>query len=179
MTLMQIAFDLDNALAAVADAKDPEQIAAAEAGLMQHIQAQTDKVSAIGLVLNRMEREAAGLYAEAELIAAAAARVETEQKRLRMYVQRAMELSGTSQLKSPLATFSIADGAESVEIVNADMIPDTYRRELGPPPPDKRAIKDALKAGKSVPGARLTKGEASLRVRYAKSSAEVVAEVAS
>ena len=178
MTLMQIAFDLDNALAAVADAKDPEQIAAAEAGLMQHIQAQTDKVSAIGLVLNRMEREAAGLYAEAELIAAAA-RVETEQKRLRMYVQRAMELSGTSQLKSPLATFSIADGAESVEIVNADMIPYTYRRELGPPPPDKRAIKDALKAGKSVPGARLTKGEASLRVRYAKSSAEVVAEVAS
>lgn len=45
---------------------------------------------------------------------------------------------------------------ESVEIMDADAIPDAFCKIVKEP--SKTAIKEALKAGKTVPGAALTKG---------------------
>lgn len=173
-SLMDLSMDVDNAFAMVLEAETEEQKAAAEAKLTSLLSAQSDKVSAVALVLNRFTRDANNLRAEADLLVAGAEKIEAEEKRLRSYIKRVMELTGTQQMKSPLATFSLASGVESVDVMYEDMVPNEYRLNPTVPPPDKKAIREALKRGETVPGCRLNGGETVLKIRYAKSSADVL-----
>lgn len=80
-------------------------------------------------------------------------------KRLKEYVMHVMETRGTDRLETPLVTLERRLNPESVEILSADLIPDEYKRTVAPPTPqpDKTKIKDALKSGKDVAGAKLVR----------------------
>lgn len=151
-------------------------VSALEQELRELIVAEENKVSAVGLVLDRMEKSAASLQDEAELLMASAARVRREQERLRRYVLATMQANGVKQLKSPVVTFSVVAPRSSVRIYNESAVPDNFRMTPKPPPPDKARIKKALAEGVAVPGAELMDGNESLMVRYATSKATVVEE---
>jgi hypothetical protein len=55
----------------------------------------------------------------------------------------------------------VRENPAAVEVYEPGLIPQQFMRQPEPPPPspDKTAIKDALKAGKDVPGCRLTQGK--------------------
>ncbi len=69
--------------------------------------------------------------------------------------------------KAPLteATISVTKGRDSVEITDEALLPVSMLKVVSSP--DKTAIKAAMDAGKTVPGAQLKTGEATLSVRAA------------
>lgn len=91
-------------------------------------------------------------------------RVKTARKRtqwLRQYLASHMTAAGVLSIKSDDGTFSavLSPGRdESVDIFDADQLPQDYLREIpAKQEPDKALVKKALKDGFDVPGARLVK----------------------
>ena len=80
-------------------------------------------------------------------------------KGLRDYLKENMERAGIEKIECPLFSISIRKNPPSVEITNTDDVPFSFWRTPEPKPPvpapDKAAIKEALKRGDDVPGARL------------------------
>lgn len=82
--------------------------------------------------------------------------IERRAARLRAYLQRCMEACGIEKIEGP----GIAIGfrkSSSVVINEPGLIPSEFMRQPEPPPPapDKRAIADAIKSGREVPGAHI------------------------
>ena len=77
-------------------------------------------------------------------------------------LKRMMEAAGKKSLKTALHDFSIRKNPPSVVIDEPDEIPVCYMKTADPVP-DKTAIKEAIKAGREVPGAKLIQTE-SLRI---------------
>ena len=107
------------------------------------------------------------LDAEADAIDAAVkdmqARAKTKRNRaaqIRDYLKSSMELAGVTKIDCPHFQISIKNNPPSVDIFEASLIPVEFMRqpEAPPPAPDKAAIKDAIKSGAEVAGARLTQG---------------------
>ena len=174
--LFELVSRVTSAMEAITEAPEGADVTAAEAELRSLIVQETDKVAAVALVLQRMESEAAGLYADAETLAAGAKRLERERERLRGYVLDVMRVNGVKSLKSPVATFSVLPGKSSVFIFDEPAVPDALRAEPKRPAPDKAAIRKALEAGEEVPGAQLVDGHPTLSVRMARSKATAIEE---
>lgn len=81
---------------------------------------------------------------------------------LKQYLQDNMKRAGITQITADDGTFTAKLYRErdvSVEIFESKLIPIAYMRQVPPPEPapDKNRIKESLKAGTDVPGARLLK----------------------
>lgn len=74
-----------------------------------------------------------------------------------------LEVAGLEKLLLPEATISLTASRASVVITNEAELPQGYFQSVRQP--DKRAIGDALKAGREIPGAALAFGETGLNVR--------------
>ena len=91
------------------------------------------------------------------------ARVKTARKRsewLRQYLQSHMTACGITEIKSDDGTFkaSLSIGRdESVEVFDEQQLPFNYMVEKVTKSPDKALIKQAIKDGFDVPGARVIK----------------------
>ena len=79
---------------------------------------------------------------------------------LRQYLLDNMQRMQIERIDCPLFAISIRKNPPNVDIFDQLQIPTGYMVTPLPPPdkPDKTLIKDALKAGKDVPGARLVQG---------------------
>jgi hypothetical protein len=79
---------------------------------------------------------------------------------LRKYLLENMQRAGIERIDCPLFSISIRKNPPAVEIFDAPSIPAEYMVMPEPKPPvpapDKKAIAADIKAGKDVPGARLT-----------------------
>lgn len=90
-------------------------------------------------------------------------RFQRQEDAMRAMLKRVLFLAGTDKLSLPEATISITKPRESVEVIDADALPQGFFSTIRQP--DKKAIGEALKAGEAVPGAALTFGEAGVTVR--------------
>jgi hypothetical protein len=93
-----------------------------------------------------------------------AARAKAARKRaewLREYVRGAMEHTGIERIECPHFRMTLRANPEAVDVFDAGQVPAQFMRQPEPPPaaPDKTAIKQALKDGVDVPGARLVRGQ--------------------
>jgi hypothetical protein len=82
-------------------------------------------------------------------------RIEWRADALRCIQRDMLTAAGLRKIERPAATLSIRAGSLSVQITDADAVPTQLRR---PGPPDKAAIKAAIKAGEDVPGVHLEHG---------------------
>ena len=105
------------------------------------------------------------LDAEADAIDAAVkdmqARAKSKRNRasqIREYLKSSMELAGVAKIDCPHFQISIKNNPPSVDIFEPGLIPAEFMRQSPPPPPapDKTAIKEAIKSGIEVAGAKLT-----------------------
>jgi hypothetical protein len=126
-----------------------------------------EKRDAMGVVLRRLESDAAFHAKEAKRMALIAARDEARVERLRTYVLQIMQAHNIEKLKGPSSTFSIQQNPPSVEIgLDAAALPERFQRTIpAQVEADKVAIKAALKADEDVPGCRLKPGGFRLVVR--------------
>jgi hypothetical protein len=79
----------------------------------------------------------------------------------------ALQSTSRRKLEAPDFTLSIRAGSQSVRITDEAAIPEEFLRTPPPPAPapDKKAIGDALKAGRTVTGAELSNGAPTLAIR--------------
>lgn len=79
---------------------------------------------------------------------------------LESYLLTNMEAAGITVIEHPMFRISVKSNPPAVAVVDESLIPTDYWRPLPPPLPaiDKKAIKEAIDAGREVPGAVLTRG---------------------
>ena len=82
------------------------------------------------------------------------AHLEREDGRVREYLKRAMEMTGTEKVQGISASISFRKSEQTV-IDNEGELPEEYITVKTTYTPNKTAIKTAIKAGKDVPGAHI------------------------
>lgn len=118
------------------------------------------KAQNVAYAIRNMEASAAAIKEAEQQMAERRKRIEKRADQVRDYLKTCMELAGVSKIDCPHFALSIAKNPASVEIFEADLIPAQYMKKPEPPPPapDKAAIKQAIKDGIDVPGAKLAQG---------------------
>jgi hypothetical protein len=84
---------------------------------------------------------------------------------IREAIQVALETAELPSLKTPAATLSMRASPPRVEITDPALLPAIFLIQP-PPSPDKNAVKAALKAGETIPGAVLSNQPPALSVRF-------------
>lgn len=112
-----------------------------------------------------------GLEGDVEAMKVAEKRIATRRKslenfieKMKDYLRNGMASAGIEKISCP--EFSVSCGKPSVvlEIVDKELIPDEYWKPQ-PPKMDSTAIKNDLKAGKNINGAKLVEGKRKLTIR--------------
>lgn len=91
--------------------------------------------------------------------------IDNKSAKFKEYVKQNMEELELQKIDTELGTLSIAKNPASVEIYDESMIADEYKKEKVTVTIDKTAIKNAIKEGKEVEGARLVEDKTSLRIK--------------
>ena len=113
------------------------------------------------MIVRNLETTAEQIKIAEDQMAARRKFIEKRADYLRRYLKDGMLNAGISKIECPYFKLSIRDNPPSVVIDAPGLVPMEYWRRPDPPPlePDKRAIADAIKEGKDVPGARMTQGK--------------------
>lgn len=87
-----------------------------------------------------------------------AARIEKRADALKEYMRVALETAGMQKIEGPEFTIALRKNPPSVVVAPDADLGDEWMvfPEPPPPTPNKRAIADALKVGKAIPGCSLT-----------------------
>jgi len=115
----------------------------------------------VAFFVRNLEATAAAIkQAEADMAARRKA-MENRADGLKRYIFESMTVAGIEKIECPHFRLAIKNNPAAVEIFEPGLVPASFMRTPEPPPPapDKTAIKEALKAGQDVPGARLTSGQ--------------------
>lgn len=91
--------------------------------------------------------------------------IDNKNTKFKEYVKENMERLDLQKIDTELGTLSIAKNPASVEIFDEALISDEYKKEKVTVSIDKTSIKNALKEGKNVQGARLVEDKTSLRIK--------------
>ena len=118
------------------------------------------KATGIEMVARSMEMHTPAIEAEIARLGALKSQRQKKAQGLRDYLKSNMQAAGITKLESPLFKIALQNNPAAVEIYEPGLIPSEFMKTPEPPPPapDKAAIKNALKAGIEVQGARLTQG---------------------
>jgi len=161
-----------------------DQLAAFQAAFLEKTQQAIQKRGNCIRAIAHLEAQIAGARSEENRIAAWRGSLESGLARFKDYLVRCIELSGQKKVEADNGSLAIQANPESVEITDAALIPDEFvtvtvkmpakvYRELGLEldgldatfNPSKSAIKEAIKAGRDIPGADLRWGKNRLNVR--------------
>ena len=118
----------------------------------------------VRITLNR-DSDIAALEAEIKRLEDRKRVIVNQQQSFKDYLRRNMEACGMTKISCPLFTITLAKGRESVVVDDENSIPDDLMRVKTEIAPDKTAIAAKLKAGEEVPGARLERGQSSIRIK--------------
>ncbi|ANK60052.1 siphovirus Gp157 family protein [Loigolactobacillus backii] len=144
----------------LADENDPEVVEDTMQSINDAIE---DKAIGYAKVIKSIDADINELKEESNRLNDRASRLLNTKKRLQDNLMAAFKLTGTSKVKSPLFTVSVRNNAPSVVVNDGLKIPVDYYVEH-PMTISKQKIKDAIKKGKEVPGAELTRTK-SLSIR--------------
>lgn len=164
MTLYELTEDYTNLLAI---AEDPDIDEQAFLDTLEGIEGELeDKADNYAKVIRSLEADAAACDAEAKRLRAKKQTIENNVKRMKGALQYAMQATGKVKFKTPLFSFGIRKNPASVVIdaVNVRDFPEEFIIE-SEPVLDKKALKDALKAGEDLTGLCHLEQTESLQIR--------------
>jgi sugar-specific transcriptional regulator TrmB len=148
-------------------AEDPDTDPQAFADTLEGIEgAIEDKADGYAKVIRNLEADAAACDAESKRLRNKKQTIENNIKRMKSALQFAMQMTGKTKFKTALFTFGIRKNPVSVVIDAANVrdFPEQYIIE-SEPILDKRALKDALKAGEDMTGLCHLEQSESLSIR--------------
>lgn len=137
---------------------DPQTIADTLEGMAGDLEV---KATNTAMVVRNMQALALQIKEAEAAMAARRKALEARAERLTQYLLANMQHAGIQKIESPYFTLSVKSNPVAVVINEPGLIPAEFMRQPEPPPPapDKTAIKEALKAGREVPGAHLAQGQ--------------------
>lgn len=140
-----------------------EQRAAMDAYLNELAGQEASKVDAFGQFLRLETARAKAIREEAQRLACRARSAENRLGWLRSKYLDTMQAVGLRKVSGSAYTLTIRE-TDAVEVTDPSALPDLYVRRKEIVEPDKAVLRESLKAGVDVPGARLVKTQ-SLQVR--------------
>lgn len=123
------------------------------------------KAQSICQFITVLESDAEAFKAEEKRIAERRKAMENRAKQIKEYVKMNMQALSIPEIKAGTFTLKLQDNPPAVEVLNESAIPARFftiipeTKQL-----DKKRVADAIKAGESIEGARLTRGQ-SLRIK--------------
>lgn len=120
--------------------------------------------SIIGYVRN-LDLTSEALKNEIDRLTTMKKAVDNKNTKFKEYVKENMEKLNLQKIDTELGSLTIAKNPVSVEIYDENMISDEYKKEKITVTIDKTAIKNAIKDGKKIQGARLVEDKTSLRIK--------------
>ena len=118
------------------------------------------KAQNVVMYARNLQATAAAIKDAEEQMAKRRKAIENRAKHLLDYVQGCMETAEVQRIECPHFRLAIQAKPPSVDVYEPGLLPAEYMRvpETPPAAPDKKAIADAIKEGREVPGARLVHG---------------------
>lgn len=121
------------------------------------------KAQNYGFVIRNLQATAASIKEAEAQMKERRQSIEKRAANLIEFLKTGMEIARVTKLDTPYFALTVKKNPPAVEVWDEKQIPATYLRTPEPPPPpapvpDKKAIADALKDGKDVPGALLAQG---------------------
>jgi len=156
VTLYQLAAEHSADLERLADLDlPPETVADTLESLGGELQSKAQSVVAF---MRNLETTAQAIKEAETKMATRRKAIENRVASLKSYVLDVMQDNGIQRIDCPLFAISIAKNPPAVEVYDESQIPaDCLITPPAPPPQvDKKLIAQVLKAGRDVPGARLT-----------------------
>lgn len=120
--------------------------------------------SIIGYIRNT-ELMSEAIKTEIERLTVMKKAIDSKIDKFKEYVKVNMQDLNLEKIQTELGTLTIAKNPVSVEIYDETLIADEYKKEKVTVSIDKTAIKNAIKSGKDVQGARLIEDKTSLRIK--------------
>ena len=131
--------------------------------LAGYLQGTIEKRDRLGEFLARMDAEAEAISEEEKRLSERRRGFEKIAKNMKDSIHQQMVEWGVKKVEGKLFTFAVQANPASIEITDEALIPGDYLDYK--PQVDKTKLKEALKAGQEVPGARLVTDRTSLRIR--------------
>ena len=139
---------------------DPELLADTMEGIGGEIEVKADGYAR---VIRQIEADVAGIKSEEERLSSRRKAMESNIRHMKEALQRAMQITGKTKIKTDLFSFGIQKNPPSLKIDDPTRIPHDFMIQPDPVP-DSKAIKTALKEGFEFDWCHLEQGE-SLRIR--------------
>lgn len=119
------------------------------------------KAQNVAYAIKTLEANAAAIKDAEKQMADRRKAMENRAMHIKTYLQTCMEIAGVSKIDCPHFALSIKNNPPSVDVFEPGLIPAEFMKQPEPPPPapDKKAIAEAIKAGREVPGAMLVQGK--------------------
>lgn len=118
------------------------------------------KCISVACFVRNLEATAEQIKMAEEAMAKRRKAIQARADHVRKYLMDNMERCGLPKIESPYFNLTIRDNPESVAIEQPELIPLEYMCEIPATyQPDKSLIKQAIKDGHDVPGARLVRGK--------------------
>lgn len=114
------------------------------------------KAQSVAYMVRNLEVTAAAIKVHEAEQAQRRKAIESRAEALRRYLANCMESVGIQKIEGPGVRLTFRKSS-AVVIDGVDLIPAEFMRqpEAPPPAPDKKAIGDAIKAGREIPGAHI------------------------
>lgn len=123
-----------------------------------------DKIINISYVIKNLEVESNGIDDAISSMTDRSIRVNRKINRLKEYVKTNMIESDIKEIKNPYFDIKLRISREAVDTYNESLIPEKYVKEIKMLRIDKSMIKEDIKNGVEVPGAKL-KRETNLHIK--------------
>jgi len=119
------------------------------------------KATNVAMFVRNLEASAEAIKAAEKQMAERRKALESKADRIRQYLLDNMNRTGITKIDCPYFVLSVRKNPPAVEVLNQNMIPDEYFDIPEPPAPtlNKNRLKEDLKAGVIVEGAKLTAGQ--------------------
>lgn len=119
------------------------------------------KATNVAMFVRNLEASAEAIKNAEKAMAERRKALEAKADRIRQYLLDNMNRTGITKIDCPYFVLSVRKNPPAVEVLNQDMIPDEYFDIPEPPAPtlNKNRLKEDLKAGVIVEGAKLTAGQ--------------------
>ena len=157
LSLYSIADEYLQAVSTLSDLDLPDDVIADTLESLQYPLEQ--KATNVAMFARNLEATAEAIReAEGEMAKRRKA-LESRAASIRSYLLQNMVRAGVTKIECPLFKLAVRDNPLSV-VIDGD-VPAEFMRQPDPPPPvaDKKAIGEALKAGREVANARLVRGQ--------------------
>ena len=144
------------------DDMPPEALADTLEALQGDIEA---KAQAIVAVRSGMESDVVAIDAEIARLSTRKKQIQGNEAAMRKYLKDNMQMAGIKNIKCPLFSITLQKGREVAQVDDELSLPEEYVSVKTTVAPDKRKLLADLQSGLEIPGARIVRGDDSLRIK--------------